>query len=131
MFPWMIEYQGVLVGQVSVNSITRGAVQSGTVGYWVGKNVAGRGIAPTAVALAFDHAMGAAQLHRLEIAIRPENRPSLRVAEKLGFREEGSRLRYLHVDGQWRNHRIFALTREEVPEGLLARWRATGLSRIG
>jgi ribosomal-protein-alanine N-acetyltransferase len=46
----------------------------------------------------------------------------LRVVAKLGFREEGLRRRYLHVDGDWRDHRIFALTREEVPDGLLARW---------
>jgi ribosomal-protein-alanine N-acetyltransferase len=27
----------------------------------------------------------------------------------------------LHIDGDWRDHRTFALTREEVPEGLLSR----------
>ncbi|MDR2347935.1 MAG: GNAT family N-acetyltransferase [Bifidobacteriaceae bacterium] len=123
--PWMIEYQGEMVGQVSVSGISRGAAQNGTIGYWIAQAVAGRGIAPTAVALAFDHAVTAGRLHRLEIAIRPENGPSLRVAEKLGFRPEGLRRRYLHVDGQWRDHLIFALTREEVPEGLLARWRAS------
>ncbi|MDR1634543.1 MAG: GNAT family N-acetyltransferase [Bifidobacteriaceae bacterium] len=122
--PWVIEYQGELVGQININGIARGAAQSGSIGYWIGREVAGRGITPTAVALAFDHAVTAVGLHRLEITIRPENGPSLRVAEKLGFREEGLRPRYLHVDGQWRDHRVFALTREEVPEGLLARWRA-------
>jgi ribosomal-protein-alanine N-acetyltransferase len=123
--PWVIEYQGSMVGQLNINGIARGAAQNGSIGYWVGREVAGRGITPTAVAMAFDHAVTAGRLHRLEIAIRPENRPSLRVAEKLGFRDEGLRPRYLHVDGQWRDHRVFALTREEVPEGLLARWRAS------
>ena len=43
--------------------------------------------------------------------------------EKLGFREEGLRPRYLHIDGGWRDHLVFALTAEEVPDGLLlARW---------
>ncbi|MDR1187617.1 MAG: GNAT family N-acetyltransferase [Bifidobacteriaceae bacterium] len=126
--PWVIEYRDELVGQLTISGIARGAVQSGTIGYWIGQGVAGRGITPTAVALAFDHAVGAARLHRLEIAIRPENGPSLRVAQKLGFREEGLRPRYLHVDGKWRDHRIFALTREEVPEGLLGRWRANRIT---
>ncbi|MDR0626502.1 MAG: GNAT family N-acetyltransferase [Bifidobacteriaceae bacterium] len=120
--PWMIEYDGELAGQLNVGGIARGAVQSGTIGYWVGRDFAGLGITPTAVALAFDHAVSAGGLHRLEVAIRPENSRSLRVVEKLGFREEGLRPRYLHVDGQWRDHRIFALTCEEVPEGLLRRW---------
>ena len=41
------------------------------------------------------------------------------MVEKLGFREEGLRPRYLHIDGAWRDHLVFALTAEEVPEGLL------------
>jgi ribosomal-protein-alanine N-acetyltransferase len=121
--PWVIEYQDHLVGQLTVAGIFHGSALNGTIGYWVAQEVAGQGIAPTAVALAFDHATTAAGLHRLEIAICPENRPSLRVVEKLGFRDEGVRKRFLHVAGRWRDHRIFALTREEVPEGLLVRWR--------
>jgi ribosomal-protein-alanine N-acetyltransferase len=122
-WPWVIEYQGALVGQLTVGGIARGAALSGTAGYWVAHEVAGREIAPTAVALAFDHAITAGGLHRLEIAINPANGPSLRVAEKLGFRDEGLRLRFLHVAGAWRDHRAFALTREDVPDGLMSRWR--------
>jgi ribosomal-protein-alanine N-acetyltransferase len=123
-WPWLIEYGGELAGQLTVGGIMRGAYLGAAAGYWVAQEFAGREIAPTAVALAFDHAMTAGGLHRLEIAIRPENGPSLRVAQKLGFRDEGLRLRYLHVAGAWRDHRVFALTREDAPEGLMTRWRA-------
>ena len=44
--------------------------------------------------------------------------------EKLGFRPEGRRERYLFIDGAWRDHLGFALVREDVPEGLLRRWAA-------
>jgi ribosomal-protein-alanine N-acetyltransferase len=77
------------------------------------------------VALASDHALFTVGLHRVEINIRPENVASLRVVEKLGFRDEGVRRAYLHIDGAWRDHRTFALTAEELPEGLVARWRRT------
>jgi ribosomal-protein-alanine N-acetyltransferase len=70
-----------------------------------------------------DHCFRTVGLHRIEICIRPENGPSRRVVEKLGFREEGLRPRYLHIDGAWRDHLVYALTAEEVPDGLLARWR--------
>jgi ribosomal-protein-alanine N-acetyltransferase len=123
-WPWVIEYRGELAGQLPVAGIARGAQLSAVVGYWVGREFAGREIAPTAVALAFDHATTAGELHRLEITIRPENKASLRVAEKLGFRDEGLRRRYLHVAGAWRDHRVFALTREDAPDGLMPRWRA-------
>ena len=95
-----------------------------TLGYWVDQDRAGRGIVPTAVALATDHCFKTLGLHRMEINIRPENAASLRVVEKLGFRDEGLRPRFLHINGEWADHRSFALTSEEVPEGILARWLA-------
>lgn len=122
--PFAIEYDGALVGQLTVAPIAYGAMCAGSIGYWVARAVAGRGIAPTAVALAVDHCWTEAALHRVEVAIRPENGPSLRVVAKLGFREEGIRPRYLHIRGAWRDHRVFALTPEEVPGGLLRRWHA-------
>ena len=60
----------------------------------------------------------------MEVCIRPENAPSLRVVEKLGFRYEGLRRRYIHINGMWRDHFCFALVAEEVPGGVLARWMA-------
>ena len=115
----------VIVGQLTVSSIVWGSAMMATLGYWVDQRRAGRGIAPTAVALATDHCFTTLGLHRMEINIRPENSASLRVVEKLGFRDEGYRPRYLHINGQWADHRTFALTSEEVPEGLLARWLKT------
>lgn len=111
-----------IVGQLTVSSIMWGAARSASIGYWVDAGHAGRGIVPEAVALASDHCFNTMGLHRIEINIRPENTPSLRVVEKLGFRDEGLRKSYLHIDGQWADHRTFALTAEEVPEGLLTRW---------
>jgi len=113
------------VGQLTVSSIVWGSAMMATLGYWVDKERAGRGIAPTAVAMATDYCFGTLGLHRMEINIRPENAPSLRVVEKLGFRDEGFRPRFLHINGEWADHRTFALTAEEVPEGLLARWLRT------
>ena len=121
--PFVIEWDGALVGQLNVSSITHGSLSSASIGYWVAKDVAGRGITPTAVALATDHCFRVLRLHRIEICIRPENGPSLRVVEKLGFRYEGLRRRFIHIDGDWRDHYAFALVAEEVPQGVLRRWR--------
>ena len=92
-------------------------------GAQVHEAVAGRGVTPTAVALAGDHCFFRLGIHRLEVCIRPENHASRRVVEKLRFREEGLRPRYLHIDGDWRDHIAYALNVEEVPEGLMGRWR--------
>ncbi|MEV5507937.1 GNAT family N-acetyltransferase [Streptomyces orinoci] len=122
MLPFVIEYQGRLVGQLTVAGITWGSMCSAHIGYWVDQEVAGRGVMPTAVALVTDYCFGTLGLHRLEVCIRPENLPSRRVVEKLGFREEGLRPRYLHIDGAWRDHLVYALTADEMTEGLLSRW---------
>jgi [ribosomal protein S5]-alanine N-acetyltransferase len=114
-----------IVGQLTVSGIVWGSALTATLGYWVDKERAGRGIAPTAVALATDYCFWQLGLHRMEINIRPENAASLRVVQKLGFRDEGIRKAYLHIAGSWADHRSFALTADEVPGGLLQRWRET------
>ena len=122
--PFAVCYSGQLVGQLSVGNIVRRAFCSGYAGYWVDSRAAGRGIIPTALALVVDHAFRAGGLHRIEVNIRPENAPSRRVVEKLGFREESYHPRYLHIDGAWRDHVGYAMTAEDVTAegGLLARW---------
>jgi len=97
--------------------------RSGQVGYWIDEKVAGRGVIPTALAMAVDHCFFVVGLHRIEASIRPENHASRRVVEKLGFHEEGLRRRYLHIDGAWRDHLCYAITIEDVPGGLMPRWR--------
>ena len=126
MLPFAVDYRTdgrawVLAGQLTISGITHGSASWAQAGYWVDQRWAGRGIIPTALALAVDHCFFTLHLHRTEVAIRPENVRSLRVVEKLGFRHEGSRARYMHVDGDWRDHEMFALHADEVGPGLLAR----------
>ncbi len=120
--PFVMEYDGEVAGQLNVWGIARGSLASATIGYWVGERFAGRGITPASVAMATDICFEEMHLHRMEICIRPENAASLRIVEKLGFRYEGLRRRYIHINGDWRDHYAFALVREEVPDGVLARW---------
>ncbi|WP_300078818.1 GNAT family protein [Propioniciclava sp.] len=111
-----------LAGQMTISGIAYGSARWAMAGYWVDSALAGRGIAPTALALATDHCFGFLGLHRMEVAIRPENSKSLRVVEKLGFRLEGLRPAFMHVDGAWRDHLVYVLHAEEVGAGgVLAR----------
>ncbi|WP_336651579.1 MULTISPECIES: GNAT family N-acetyltransferase [unclassified Leucobacter] len=119
--PFVMLLDGNVVGQLSVSEISGGALQSAQIGYWVSQHVAGQGVTPAAVALAVDYLFAELGLHRVEICIRPENAASLRVVEKLGLRYEGRRAAYIHIDGAWRDHESYAITREEIPDGLLRR----------
>lgn len=115
---WAMVLDRRLVGQVTVAGITLGSLRSASIGYWVDSRVAGRGLTPMAVAMACDHCYRERHLHRIEIVIRPENTPSLRVVDKLGFRHEGQRPEYLHIDGAWRDHEVFALHADEAPPSM-------------
>ncbi|MFC5339055.1 GNAT family N-acetyltransferase [Leucobacter denitrificans] len=119
--PFVMTYDGEVVGQLSASDISRGALWSGSIGYWIASEYAGRGITPVAVALAIDYLFSTIGLHRVEICIRPENSASLRIVEKLGLRYEGRRKSYIHIDGAWRDHESFAVTRDEVHGSMLAR----------
>ncbi|MCT2582964.1 GNAT family N-acetyltransferase [Actinophytocola gossypii] len=128
--PFVILVDGEFAGQVTVGNVVRGALCSAWIGYWVGTHATAGGVATAAVALVVDHCFGAAGLHRLEATVRPENQPSLRVLGKLGFREEGVFRRYLDVAGGWRDHVCFALTTEDVPNGLVAGLVAGGRAEL-
>ena len=114
MLPFMLVYGGRLAGQINASNIVQGVQRSCTVGYWIDGTLAGRGVVPVGLALLIDHCFAALGLHRVEIDIRPENRSSLRVVEKLGLRQEGFYQRYLDIDGAWRDHVAFAVTVEEL-----------------
>jgi ribosomal-protein-alanine N-acetyltransferase len=127
--PWVVTYGGQFAGQLTVGSIVWGSARSAQVGYWIDEAYAGRGVIPTALAMAVDHCFFVIGLHRVEATIRPENHASRRVVEKLGFREEGLRRRSLHINGAWRDHLSYAMTVEDAAGGLMARWRRISASQ--
>lgn len=104
---------GAILGTVNISQIVHGAFQSAYLGYWIGAPHAGRGYMSEGLALALSRAFGALRLHRVEANIQPENVPSRRLVDRLGFRLEGYSPKYLKVGGRWRDHERWALLRDE------------------
>jgi ribosomal-protein-alanine N-acetyltransferase len=100
-------------GEINISSVQRGPFQNAYVGYWVDEAMAGNGYTPEAFVALARFAFEDLMLHRLQVSIIPRNRPSLRVAEKLGLRNEGTALRYLEINGVWEDHVRFAITSED------------------
>ena len=103
-----------LVGRVALSEVVRGVFCSVFLGYFVDEAMNGRGFATEAVRRVVGFAFGEAGLHRVQAAVMPRNAASVRVLEKAGFREEGYAERYLCINGVWEDHRIFAITSEEI-----------------
>jgi ribosomal-protein-alanine N-acetyltransferase len=104
---------GRFCGEINISSIQRGPFQNAYVGYWIDQAMAGNSYVPEAAVLVFRFAFEELALHRIQVAIIPRNRPSRRVAEKLGLREEGVAFRYLEINGVWEDHVRYAITAEE------------------
>lgn len=103
---WIFEKDNLnqIIGLVGINNIIMGALQSGFVAYKCHKVEVNKGYVSEAleklIFIAF-HDLG---LHRIEANILPRNAPSLRVAEKLHFQNEGIAKEYLKINGKWEDH---------------------------
>ncbi len=103
-----------LVGGLTLGHVRRGAIQSCTLGYWMGAPFAGRGLMTEAVMAIIPHAFDDLRLHRIEAACIPENTSSRRLLEKTGFQREGLARRYLKINGLWRDHLLYALLADDT-----------------
>ncbi|WP_037619794.1 GNAT family N-acetyltransferase [Streptomyces aureus] len=104
---------GVAAGTVNINSVIRGRYQGASLGYAAFAPSAGQGYMTEGLALTLRYAFTELRLHRLEAGIRPDNKPSLALARRLGFRYEGVSPAYLYIDGAWRDHERWSVTAPE------------------
>ncbi len=114
-----------LVGEINLNGVMRGSMQTGTIGYWIDQKHAGQSLVAEGVVVLLKHAFEELRLHRLEICIIPRNTNSHRVVEKLEIRSEGVAERFLEINGTWEDHARYAITAEEWNNRrseLLERW---------
>ncbi|MFF1835905.1 GNAT family N-acetyltransferase [Streptomyces sp. NPDC058231] len=95
------------VGSFTLSGIVHGAFCSAVLGYWVDVTYAGRGLATAAVERICAVARDGLRLHRIEAGTVLDNVASQRVLAKCGFEEFGTAPRFLHIDGEWRDHRLF------------------------
>lgn len=103
------EEDHAMVGGLSFGHVRRGVSQAATLGYWMGEPYAGRGYMTRAVRAAIAYGFEKQGLHRIEAACLPTNEPSKRLLERVGFKQEGYARAYLNINGQWRDHLLFAL----------------------
>jgi [ribosomal protein S5]-alanine N-acetyltransferase len=104
-----------LIGGCTISNVRRGVTQSAALGYWIGRAYARQGRMFAALRALIPFAFGPLGLHRIEAACIPENEASRNLLRKLGFREEGRALRYLQINGEWRDHLLFGFLGDESP----------------
>jgi len=107
----------VLMGGCTLSNVRRGVTQCCALGYWIGERYARQGYMFDAVRALVPFVFATLGLHRIEAACLPSNEPSKNLLTKVGFRQEGLARRYLQINGEWRDHALFALLADEAPVG--------------
>ncbi|MGW1594687.1 GNAT family N-acetyltransferase [Streptomyces sp. NPDC002343] len=105
--PWVFESDGEIIGTITLSGMAFGPFCSAYLGYWVAADRQNRGLAGAGVASVCRAARDLIGLHRVEATTLLDNAPSQRVLEKNGFEPIGMAPRYLHINGEWRDHRLF------------------------
>ncbi|MFI8517295.1 GNAT family N-acetyltransferase [Streptomyces sp. NPDC085481] len=96
-----------IVGSAILSGIVLGPFRSGSLGYWIDQEYAGRGLATALTEEVCRAAREELGLHRIEAGTLLYNHASQRVLAKCGFERIGTAPRYLHIDGEWRDHHLF------------------------
>lgn len=102
-----------VLGGVSVSNIRRGVAQAGTLGYWMGKEHAGKGTMTQALGLVLGFCFDELGLHRVEAACLPSNEASQKLLRRCCFNEDGFARKYLKIRGEWHDHMLFSLLSED------------------
>jgi ribosomal-protein-alanine N-acetyltransferase len=106
----------ILLGGLTLGLVRRGVAQACTLGYWMGARHAGKGYMTEAVRGALRFAFQDLALHRVEAACLPNNEPSKRLLERVGFQSEGMARAYLRINGSWADHLLYAaLSSDRLP----------------
>jgi ribosomal-protein-alanine N-acetyltransferase len=97
-----------LLGGITLGNIKRGASQTAQIGYWLGTQHQGRGHMGDALLTVLRFAFGNLRLHRIEAASMPDNRRSIALLQRCGFRHEGTARAYLEINGRRPDHELFS-----------------------
>ena len=109
---------GELLGGVNFNNVRRGTVQASSLSYWIGQCYVGQGHMTEAMQAILRYGFDHLHLHRIEAACVTDNEASRRVLEKSGFRREGMAIKYLCINGHWRDHYTFAILLDDLEAGI-------------
>jgi ribosomal-protein-serine acetyltransferase len=110
-----IWYEGHLAGVIGYDPIDW-ENRTTEVGYWLGEEYQGRGLATTACRALVEHAFGELGLNRVSIACVTENKKSCAIAERLGFRREGVKRQAEWLYDHFVDHVVYAALASEWQE---------------
>ncbi len=98
-----------LIGACNITQVQQYPANSAHLGYWIGEDYSRQGYARAAVRAAIRYCFDNLGLHRINAAVQENNAPSVNLLKAVGFTHEGTARGFLKINGQWRDHEIYAL----------------------
>lgn len=98
---FLIKSSQTIVGRANLTSIHRALYNKGTIGYRIGEQASGQGIATSAVNFLTEQGFERLGLWRIEAQVRADHLASVRVLEKNQFVVYGQSRQSLYWQGQW------------------------------
>ena len=106
-----IEYQGLLVGSVGITLQNGWREHLGEIGYWVGEEHWGKGIATAALEEMTEYGFASLRLRKLYAPVLAPNVASMRVLTKCGYTPEALLKAEVRKDGRFFDIHQFARVR--------------------
>lgn len=103
---------GHLIGDLGIRFLEEGSRQA-ELGCTLNKNFHGKGYANEALTAVMNSLFLDLDFHRIFASIDPNNKASIKMMEKLGFRKEAHFKESLLLNGQWVDDVVFAILKKE------------------
>lgn len=103
-----------LIGKIKLSNIVYGILRNAFVGYSIDKEHQGKGYMKEALNTVCSYAFEEMGLHRLEASTLMDNSRSQGVLKACGFNELGISKKYLYINGEWRDHKIFYKVNDDL-----------------
>lgn len=109
-------FSGICVDGTLVGTLGAGLDKTNrcaSLGYWVARTSEGRGVVTRSVQAVTDHYLRQREMQRVELRAQPGNSRSRAVAERCGFKLEGTLRQSAWLHDRFVDHCVYAILREE------------------
>lgn len=103
-YVFLKEEPNIIIGSVNFSNIVHGPFSRASIGYKFDSAFHGNGYAYEACLPAIETLFSNYKIHRIDARVAPDNLPSIKLLERLGFVYEGIEYKGVEVNGTFRDH---------------------------
>ena len=103
-----------LLGGINVSNIERGVMQTGNIGYWLGKDFTSKGYMYESIYTLLPYIFDQIKLNRVQAYTLEENKSSRKLLESLNFKKEGILRNSMKINNVWRDHILYSRLKNDA-----------------